>query len=292
MKQFNQDNLINKTYFSLIFVRPRPIISEQFSIGLILMNSDNILFEVSDTKLKQLRGILSENQISTTNLFINNFKKEIELIKTKLVKYRDPLISINLENDSKINFELLNKLSKSYNNIIGFSEPNYIDMEIAQENFNKFFSKMIFDENVKITDKEKDFIILSRRFKSTIKKNVDIDVKADDLIRYFDLKNYEVPTKLDVLGMNGKLLTTQFIDFNLDIHHLNNRILPYLTLVKQSKMIEGKNFIVHNETNDSPNKKLFEDLKNEPKINLINIKEVDEIKDYISENDVRHYIES
>ena len=291
MKQF-EDNNNNNTYYSIIYLKPRPYISEQFSIGLVLMNSNNIKFQISNDKLKQLNGILSKNQTSTANHFFNNFKNEVKTIQTQINKYNSQILPINLNIDSKINFDFLNKISISYNNLISFSEPIYIDLEINDDNFKNLFSKMIYSHDIIPKTRDNDFIKTKRAFKETIKNNVNLDVKADNLVELLSLKKYEVPVNLDALGMNGVPFTTQFIDFNLDIAQLNNKILSYLTLIKQSTLKEGKNFIVYNDTIIKQSQEIISDLNNESFVNMKPYNELDYLKDYIFINNVHPFIKA
>lgn len=287
MKQLEENNL-SKTYYSIIYLRPRPYVSEQFSIGMVLMNSNNILFRFSSNKIKQLKGILAKNQIETINIFLKNFQHEVNSITAQIATYNSQILPINLNIEGKINYDFLTKLSITYNNLIGFSEPIYIDLEINDVNFIKLFSKMIYSEDIRVLPKDNDFITTRKDFKKSISNKVNLDVKGNILAKELSLKPYEVPINLDALGMNGVSFTTQFIDFNAD--QLNNKILSYLTLIKQSSLNKGINFIVYNETTIKINQKIIRDLYNENFIKMKHINEIHDIKEYIDNNNVHQFI--
>lgn len=287
MKQLEENNL-SKTYYSIIYLRPRPYVSEQFSIGIVLMNSNNILFRFSSNKIKQLKGILAKNQIETINIFLKNFQYEVNSITAQIATYNSQILPINLNIEGKINYDFLTKLSITYNNLIGFSEPIYIDLEINDGNFIKLFSKMIYSEDIRVLPKDNDFITTRKDFKKSISNKVNLDVKGNILAKELSLKPYEVPINLDALGMNGVSFTTQFIDFNAD--QLNNKILSYLTLIKQSSLNKGINFIVYNETTIKINQKIIRDLYNENFIKMKHINEIHDIKEYIDNNNVHQFI--
>ena len=116
------------TFYTISFVSIRPVIKEQISLGLIVANGRDIQFEYSKSKLKALNKLMSHNIVDFIRLYLKAMKKVV-------LKFDDPIFS---------KYDYYNRLSNYNNNLLIFSKPKNVDIELTDYNFKRLFELYIF----------------------------------------------------------------------------------------------------------------------------------------------------
>ncbi|MCR5393814.1 MAG: hypothetical protein K6E86_00225 [Bacteroidales bacterium] len=109
--------------YSIIYAAIRPEISEQISVGLIILNGDELDIRYSSHKLKALQSLFPEKEYRFITNVISNMKKNG---------------TVNTEAD-------VNYLTRYSNNLITFSPLKSIDVPPTTQNKDWLFRNYVYN---------------------------------------------------------------------------------------------------------------------------------------------------
>lgn len=240
-----------KAYYSIVSISSRSHLDERFNIGLLCVDNGQAFFHHSKTKVNIIGKLFS--------------KSAKELVLSTLNSIDKSVFEFNANNDKKNQFleasKELNKLSPDYlnylnrynNNLIQFSAPTKIDLNITKDIFQKLFRKYIFEQEVfQVTEKNEisQFKIEYPNFLKSASKYVNTDYRVTkDLI-----PSLITPKKVDMIGKNGSFNLAHSIDFSTTLQTLNHRLDSYMYLALSSELAEDKHakcFIIGEEPEKS-----------------------------------------
>lgn len=119
---------MNNLRYSIIYAVIRPEISEQLSIGLIIVDKQGIEVRYSQKKLSLLQGIFSEKEYRFISKVINSLQR----------------------NQSVNSVEAVNYLTRYSNNLITVSPLQTIDIEPSEQSKNWLFRNYVYDRTQKV----------------------------------------------------------------------------------------------------------------------------------------------
>lgn len=119
---------MNNLRYSIIYAVIRPEISEQLSIGLIIIDKQGIEVRYSQKKLSLLQGIFSEKEYRFISKVINSLQR----------------------NKSVNSVEAVNYLTRYSNNLIAVSPLQTIDIEPTEQSKNWLFRNYVYDRTQKV----------------------------------------------------------------------------------------------------------------------------------------------
>ena len=119
---------MNSLRYSIIYALIRPEISEQLSIGLIIVDNQGIKVRYSQKKLSLLQGIFSEKEYKFISKVINSLQR----------------------NQSVNSVEAVNYLTRYSNNMISVSPLQTIDIEASEQSKNWLFRNYVYDRTQKV----------------------------------------------------------------------------------------------------------------------------------------------
>lgn len=119
---------MNSLRYSIIYALIRPEISEQLSIGLIIVDNQGIEVRYSQKKLSLLQGIFSEKEYRFISKVINSLQR----------------------NQSVNSVEAVNYLTRYSNNLISVSPLQTIDIEASEQSKNWLFRNYVYDRTQKV----------------------------------------------------------------------------------------------------------------------------------------------
>ena len=119
---------MNSLRYSIIYALIRPEISEQLSVGLIIVDNQGIEVRYSQKKLSLLQGIFSEKEYRFISKVINSFQR----------------------NQSVNSVEAVNYLTRYSNNLISVSPLQTIDIEASEQSKNWLFRNYVYDRTQKV----------------------------------------------------------------------------------------------------------------------------------------------
>jgi hypothetical protein len=119
---------MNSLRYSIIYAVIRPEISEQLSVGLIIVDNQGIEVRYSQKKLSLLQGIFSEKEYKFISKVINSLQR----------------------NQSVNSVEAVNYLTRYSNNMISVSPLQTIDIEASEQSKNWLFRNYVYDRTQKV----------------------------------------------------------------------------------------------------------------------------------------------
>lgn len=119
---------MNSLRYSIIYAVIRPEISEQLSVGLIIVDNQGIEVRYSQKKLSLLQGVFSEKESRFISKVINSLQR----------------------NQSVNSVEAVNYLTRYSNNLISVSPLQTIDIEPTEQSKNWLFRNYVYDRTQKV----------------------------------------------------------------------------------------------------------------------------------------------
>ena len=198
-------------FYSILSINITPETGEKIAVGLLLSNGKESLFRHSGQKVKILSSLLPQDQIS----FINKYLKSINKVITEIGKKENELLAFEgLEINHFVNEYYLDYLSNYNQNVITFSKPNRIDVQVEKSVFEKLYKNLITSYLTEKEPQKKHNISLIRdRFIPTVTEyfSIDKELSPND---YDDLK---FPVQIDLFGKNEKPVIAKFLDLERNI---------------------------------------------------------------------------
>lgn len=279
-----------KTFFSIIYLPLNANLQEKISIGLVMSNGEQSIFKVSNPKMQIIKGLISSNKFSILKNYFANIVNEIEPKINEL--------KLDIKSDSSNNwltesyFDYLNRYS---NNLVMYSEPRKIEIDVNFENFKPLFNKYVFeyDEEISVIKHEdilsKVKIILFTKIEDMVNLNVTVDSN--------DFTELLTPVDVNFIGKNGIIVAGQTIDFAKRLYNLENDLTRYISFTKAvdySCANKGKYFLVGQEPckiENPVNHRTWKHVRESHLVEYVDLSETEKIKDYIISKGVTPYFD-
>ncbi len=284
-----EPNKIMTTYFSILSVVIRPLIDESLSIALLLTDGENVRFEYSKEKLKLIKELISDEQYKLIRAKLKQFDAYFSINKIE----DNSLFKVS-ESNNIIDNNYLSYLSNYSHNLISYTAPQTIDININETNFYTLFNKYIYHLTPAIQNKKfeiEDYV--SENLYPKIQKNVNTDLE----ITPSQLHNLAANVHIDAIGKNGSIVCVDVINFSKYLPHLKNDIHRYVSLMdafeRSSYHKKGKYFIIGQEPDSSlvQNHNIWKHLRELDIFQYIDAKqELEKVEEYILQNEVTPFI--
>ncbi len=279
-----------KTLYSIIYSPISVIGQERINFGLLMLDEKGgVRFCFSIEKLNSVKPLFSSEAFKLIKTYLQTLERKFSN-KHELYK----------ENHLKADY--VDYLSRYSNNLISFTKPQQINLELSAKNFNSLFEKIIFKKQAvklpTLESSERGIALVKRDFAPKVNKrvNIDIELKADQ--HDFILFN----THIDMIGRNDKPVLNQFIEFENDTPAMiEKNINSYLSLIKPFEMHDGKvgkYFMVGDEPSKTKTKHhliwehlMDSNLLKNKLLDLVPSKEIDSIESYLNDHDVKPYFD-
>ncbi len=189
-------------------------------------------------------------------------------------------------------FGYLNRYS---NNLVVYSEPRKIDIDINLENFKSIFNKYVFeyDEEINLIKNEDILSKVRTKLFTKIEDRVNLNVTVSSN----DFNELLTPVDVNFIGKNGVVVAGQTIDFVKRMYNLENdltRFISFTKAVDYSCAKKGKYFLVGQEPNklESPsNHKTWKHVRESHLVEYIDLSETEKIQEYIISKNVSPFFE-
>jgi hypothetical protein len=273
-----------KAFYSILNTSIRPIAKEQLSIGLFMSDSVRSYFHYSHEKLYLTRKLLSNNSFNLLKGYLEGLREDIYKKSPE-------------EGLSGVSPDYFNYLSVYNNNLITFSKPTPINIELSQDNFEKLFEKFVFNyEKYLVVEhqvKKSSLDLMRKELYPKIERHVNLN-------RTFTPK--EIPSliipkvKVNFIGRNDKPVAGETINFEVGSNALSNQLSHFISLIKAFELEKekGKYYVI----GDEPSKTQFPEqhstwkhLVSSKLVDFVPVNEVEKISNYISRHKVRPFIQ-
>jgi hypothetical protein len=270
-----------KTFYSILYCTIRPNVDERVSIGLFIGNESSCKFQFSAEKLSVIKGLFSENAFNMLKISLKSLQKLSSECETDFLEtYRG---SVTLKE------QYFNYLSKYANNLITYSPPKGIDIDLNQNVFDKLFEKFIYQLPISHEPQLKTIEKAKKRLVTSLAGRVNFDADIDNS----KIPGLVVPAKVWFIGKNEVQVTGEAKDFNGQRPHIiQQQINAHLFLIDRIKETPtGKNghfFLIGDEPRrDSiENHKLWRAVKESSILDLVPTTEIERVENYLIEHDV------
>lgn len=268
-----------RTFYSLLQVPLRPAGQEQLNIGLLLVGDHGILFSYSEPKLNVLKNLIPSSAFNLLKSYLISLKTKIH-DDSSLIK------------NQFSNVEFLNYLSNYNNNLLTFSRPNTLDLEITNETFQKLFEKLVFEPNVEVElSIVAEPLSIYNQVQTTLYPKIEGKVNIEKKVTSHDLKSLIAPVKVDFIGRNQVPVAGVTVDFTKSENTLVNSLTKFVSLIHaldRDGKDGGKYFVVGKEPDkDTIQHKRWEDMRDTGFVEFIDINEVDKVASYIDQHHVK-----
>jgi hypothetical protein len=275
--------------YSILSVLIRPEIQEKISVGLLLFNNDEVYFSYSKNKLQVLKELLSQSSYKILRDVLESIEKKVAPDNQKALGRKGFNIFKNNILDQSFSTSYISYLSKYSNNIISFTNPKEIYLEINNQNFSSLFKKYIDDifEVKEEQSKIKPFEYIKTQFGDRITKHYELSKE----LTHQQVKNLIIPVRVDFAGKNEINVFAQTVDMEASLptitHHINSFIQLKATYNKNEMRI--KDFIITKEPSkkDSPkNHAIWKQLKSSNILHYLDLSESEAIITYAEKHGV------
>ncbi len=281
-----------KSYYSIMFTPIRPVINEQVSIALLMVDNKNMFFSYSPEKLSFLNKLIPNDSVKFLRNYLNGINKDIKRFQNE-INNDEVLVKKSPGYYFSYSEKYLNYLHSYSNNLITFSKPSEISIETNADNFKSLFEKYISTANeLKPDDNSFNSLVLARdKLYAKISKKVNLDIEIDKIsIPEIANKKAVLPDTINIFGKNGNYISGQFFDFNKQFFYLKADFNSYFNFVNFVNNNNNNNhFIIGDEplSVNEKNHSLWNEIRNFSGIKYLILDEIEEIEHYIINNNVK-----
>lgn len=275
------------TYYSILSALIRPEIQEKITVGLLLMGDNDVFFEYSKNKLNSAKTLLSENAHSLLKDGLKNIKVTVNAQQSANKGYH-----LSFEKKSPLSESYIEYLSRYNNNILGFTSPKEIELEVNSSIFSSLYKKFIDNSIVK---EEEAFLPAAKSF---IENNHDIlsrHFNIDEEITFKEVPNLIVPVTVSLIGQNEVATFVQSLNLEKRTDKLSNDISEILFLQKAFSTSQKESVAIA--ITQEPDKKLFpkqheiwQQLRNTKDILNYDISEAEKVIEYAEKHNVLPFL--
>jgi hypothetical protein len=277
-----------KAYYSIVSISSSSHLNERFNIGLLCVDDDQAFFHYSKTKFKILGRLFSKSARELALSTLNSIDKSVDdanALNEKKNQFFDSSKELN-----KLSSDYLNYLNRYNNNLIQFSAPKSIDLEINRDVFEKLFQKYIFeneDFNQKVISERSQFEIEYPIFLENASRFVNTNYQVTKEL----IPSLITPKKVDMIGKNGSFNLAHSIDFKTTVQTLNHHLDSYMYLALSSELAEDKHakcFILGEEpVKKSKNHTTWKNVREVKQVEFVSFDEKEKIIEHFRKTNVK-----
>lgn len=276
------------TQYSILSILIRPEIQEKITIGFLLMDEEKLFFEYSKRKLGIAKNLLSDNAFKSLKDALNNIQSTANIQYSK-----DGFANLNPKTANIFNKSYIEYLSRYNNNILSFTSPKSIELEVSATIFSKLYQRfidntVIHQEKAIVRSDIEKFKISNR---AVLSKYFNIDRK----ITHKELPHLIVPVTVTFIGQNEVPTFVQSLDLEKSTPSLTNDISEILFL--QNAFHEMNKESVAMTITSEPNKDSFpkqhdiwNQLRQNKDIKNFDISEAVSVIEYAKDHNVLPFI--
>lgn len=273
-----------KPFYSLVNLSPSIATNDQVAIGMVLFNGSTFESYFSNRKKKAAYALLNDKNVNL-NFIIKQIKEKCTSLNEELKDAR--LFNVVKQFTDGSYFNYLNSYS---NGILQFSKPNLLSEKNGLVELEKMIS-FLFNET------------LLREVPEITQSNFNVQIE-EKLIRrveqkvhtHYKFNNANLPSiffsyELDCIGQNGALIGAKSLSFDKSFDTLEKTVSHYYALIStlsanyNKNLLDNKFFLIvkEPESNSSKEHKLWESVKTNKVIAVVEPEESNQVADLIEQ---------
>lgn len=276
------------TSYSILSISSSAHLGERINIGLICLDEKQVFFHFSKVKLNAVGALFSNSAKELALAALKGIAQDAREFKTS--KDRD-LFEQNQQLSAPFSVAYLTYLSRYNNNLIQFSAPENIQVELSEEIFQKLFKKFIFSQEVfDVQPQISADNTLSLEYRSFLKEASPF-VNTNFRVTSTLIPELIAPQQVDMIGKNGAYNIAHKIDFNATEKTLKGHLDAFMHLVwvtNEKSDTESKRFIIGNEPDsESSNHDLWENVRQSRLVEYVHFDEKEQILEHFKKTGVK-----
>ena len=275
-----------KSFYSILTVPIRPAAQEQLNIGLLFVGERELYFRFSNRKLNFIKKLLPENSFNLLKSYVFGLSEQFNTSDENIIRKKFH------------NNEFVNYISNYNSNLVTFTKPTPIEMEVNDKNFRVLFEKFIFQFEIDgLNESITNSPSLKKQLKTILYPRIRERVNLNQIITTKEVPTLLIPSvRVNFIGQNKLPVAGQGVDFESSVTVITNGISRLISLIKAFDMEnrKGQYYIVGKE----PNKKHFPEqhdnwrhIRISNLIEFVDVSEVSKISNYVEKHDVRPFVE-
>lgn len=256
---------------------------------MLLFDENEVYFAYSPNKLKVSKDLLSTSSFQILKKSLVGIENKIADNESEYSTKRGFKIFKNKVFDRTFSISYIDYLSKYSNNLLVFSKPKEIYVDLKYENFKALFKKYvdIIHEPQVEKIKLKPFDSIKEKYGSEIKEFYAIQQE----ITHEQVQNLITPVRIDFSGRNEIDVYAQTVDMEATPLTVTNHITSFVQLkaTYENNGVEMKDFIIANE----PSKKAFpkqhdiwQQLRQSSLLNYLDLSDSEKLIEYAEKHGV------
>jgi hypothetical protein len=269
-----------KTFYSILSAVINPSTNENLSLGLLLSDGNNSFFSYSRNRFSILKEMIQPEKKKFIDSYLKSIKKIIDKVDINEIQ---STILIEEGKNIIVNEKYIDYLSVYNNNVITFSKPVSIDVEVRPEIFDKLFARFISEETLPMPKASSDINFLKSDFCLKVNKYFSID----KTFTHSDSPKLLLPVTIDLFGQNKIPVMAQFLDLSKKTNFIKSDLYDFQLVSEMFR--NGKKFVISSE----PDKVKFAEqhyawsvLRKIKKFEYIEHDEIGKIEEYASMHNV------
>lgn len=266
-----------KTFYSILSLNIKPEINERLSFGMIMIYGEKVFFHYSKNKLSVIQRLISSEMYRAALDYLKLIENSVSSnsILNKSVN------ELNIKPDNKydriFSEQYIQYLSRYNNNLISFTNTNYLDIEGSKSVFEKLFVKLIDELAYEKTEiKLKRIDNFKKGYYPKVKTYFNIERKIDST-HYSGLFT---PVKIDLMGKNDIEVFAQSIDFDKEIRSIEFNVGNLLQINRA--IPTAKQFVLGFEPGkqNKIHHRVWNNIRKNADFDYVDISESDRIEEY------------
>lgn len=282
------------TFYSILYCPIRSISDERISIALLLRYNSKVFFKFSHDKLKIIKELIPDPSYRLLKANLKNIESYFENESNNEILEKSlfsGLIPVDEQLPNFVNAQYINYLSVYSNNLIQFSKPHLLSIEINNEVFNKLYQKFIFEFDEIVETGTNIYQKVRKKLNPSLKNHVNIDIQLTST----EINNLVVPTKVWFIGQNEIDVTGEIFDFSKSTYFLETEVTKHLNLIhtlNEFTSHRGTHFIVGIEPPKrlKKNHYIWNNFRNLKNIKYTPTSDLSAINEYIEEHNVSPFL--
>ncbi|PVD53588.1 hypothetical protein DC498_03460 [Terrimonas sp.] len=277
------------TQYSILSVLIRPEIQEKISVGLLLFNANEVYFSYSKNKLQVSKELLSNSSYKILREILENIERKIDFDNSKSSNKKEFKIFKNNISDNTFSTSYISYLSKYSNNVISFTNPKEISLEVNKQIFSSLFRKYIDDiiEAKEELPRVKPVEYIKTHFGDKIEKHYDLNRE----VTHEHVQNLITPVRIDFAGKNEIDVFAQTVDMEATPVTVANHINSFIQLktTYNENNVSMKDFIIAKEPDRNTFPKqhdIWNQLRTSNILNYLDLSESEAIITYAEQHGV------
>lgn len=268
------------TYYTIISAVIRPEINEKISLGLLAVSGNEAFLNLSKSKLSITRALLPQH-------IFNGLKDEIRDIQIAYRNFKEKAKeNVLFDNPYKglIEESYISYLSKYKNNVVIFSKPQKIDIQLTPNIVTSLYHKFVDEEHFTLEENHYENSI--EKYRKEYLPNLSSYYNTNRIIDRKTIPDVIIPMKFDLVGKNEIEVFAKSIDLERRTYNVEHDVNGFYPLKNLKE--KAKKFFISKE----PDKKyetqhqIWQTLRSANWLEYVDISEVERLEKYAKEHQV------